>query len=258
MPFVDYGRVLENSDVVFTQEQIQEALAAMGRAITAELSTKDPLVLTVMMGGSKTAEALKSHLKFSHEQGYVQTSRYNKETTGGKLSIKGMSHDEADIQGRVVLLVDDIIDGGITAAELTQYFSALGASEVYFAALIDKVPGRVPGGLPQAHFTGLSLHKNLFLIGFGLDCKKRMRELDSIIALRPGFEFTPDVDIEAPAPASAAGSAAEEVTGTASAPSTVRELVLHAATIGGAPDVTAQAVVAATADDARRLAPGVV
>ena len=86
-----------------------------------------------------------------------------------------------------MVIVDDILDGGITLNEILKYCQENGAKEVYSAVLVDKASARLPSGLPTADFCGLTV-ENHYVFGFGMDYKGYLRNAPGIYVVAPEHE----------------------------------------------------------------------
>ena len=115
----------------------------------------------------------------------MHVSRYGDATSGGKLNWK--VKPSTGLQGRTVLIVDDILDGGVTLGELVRFCEAEGATAVHTAVLVDKKHEREPGGVKKADFTGLEA-EDRFLFGYGLDYKGYLRNAPGIYMVDPKHE----------------------------------------------------------------------
>ena len=83
------------------------------------------------------------------------------------------------MEGRTVLLIDDILDGGVTLAEIINYCKQQGATAIYTAVLLDKYQKRIPEGLADADFVGLRVEDH-FVFGFGMDYYEYLRNMPGI------------------------------------------------------------------------------
>jgi hypoxanthine phosphoribosyltransferase len=93
----------------------------------------------------------------------------------------------AHLKGRSVLVVDDILDGGVTLAAIIEEIKAVGAEEVYSAVLVDKQHTRLPEGLPKADFVGLTVDDH-YIFGFGMDYNEYLRNASGIYVVDPSHE----------------------------------------------------------------------
>ena len=85
------------------------------------------------------------------------------------------------------MIVDDVLDGGITLAEIVKYCQSEGAREVLTAVLVEKKDARLPAGLPKANFCGLHV-ENHYLFGYGMDYKGYLRNAPGIFMVAPEHE----------------------------------------------------------------------
>jgi hypoxanthine phosphoribosyltransferase len=169
---------LPDSDEIFSATEIQAALDRLAREITARLATRNPLVITVMNGGLVFAGQLLPRLVFALECSYVHVRRYGAGTQGGELV--WIAGPLESVNGRSVLLLDDILDEGRTLATIRERLLEQGAAEVLTAALAVKERG-TPAEI-KADFTGVRV-PDRFVFRFGMDVAGRSRNLPSIRAL---------------------------------------------------------------------------
>ena len=174
-----YAQVLEKADLVWSEAEVDAAYARLAREISGVLAASTPLVIPVMMGGMVPATRILSRLAFPVELDYVHATRYRGDVRGRTL--EWIAHPASDFRGRSVLVVDDILDEGITLAAIVSHCRKLGAREVYCAVLVDKRIGR-PRELARADFTGLEVDDR-YVFGCGMDYRGYFRNLPAIHAL---------------------------------------------------------------------------
>ena len=179
MDSAQYAKVLENADLVWGEGDVDAAYAKLARDISKVLGDSSPLIIPVMMGGMVPASRIVSQLEFPVEIDYVHATRYRGDVRGRTL--EWIAHPSSDFKGRNVLVVDDILDEGITLAAIITHCRELGAREVYCAVLVDKRIGR-PRVYPRADFTGLEVD-NRYVFGCGMDYRGYFRNLPAIYAL---------------------------------------------------------------------------
>ena len=121
-------------------------------------------------------------LDFPLEVDYVHATRYRGEIRGGDIHWK--VKPSVNLQNRTVLIVDDILDGGITLAAIVNEIKKMGAAEVHTAVLVDKHNKRVPEGLPNADFVGLQVDDH-YIFGYGMDYKEYLRNAPGIFIVSP-------------------------------------------------------------------------
>lgn len=163
-------------------KEIEAALSRMATEMHSELQDKNPVVLCVMIGGLIPVGNLLPKLEFHLELDYVHATRYGNATSGGELNWK--VKPSVNLQGRTVLIVDDILDEGITLQAITDYCHEQGAKEVLTAVLVDKHHKRAPNGLQKADFVGLTVDDH-WVFGYGLDCHEYLRNAPGIFMVSP-------------------------------------------------------------------------
>lgn len=171
--------LLEEADLLVTPEEVQAAVAHVARAINAKLGDTHPLVLSVMGGAAVFTGQLLPQLNFLLDFDYIHVSRYGTGTEGGELHWRVKPRE--NVAGRVVLVVDDILDCGDTLAAVREHVLALGAKEFYCAVFADKLNGREKP--LYADFVGLEL-PDRFVFGYGMDVHGAWRNLPAIYAVR--------------------------------------------------------------------------
>lgn len=169
--------VFERSKLVYSAEEIEAALDQMAEQINAELADTNPVLLCVMIGGLVPVGNLLPRLNFPMELDYVHATRYRGETSGGEIYWK--VKPSTDLTNRTVLVLDDILDGGVTLSAILQYCEDQGAKKVYSGVLVDKHHVRVDGGLDQADFTGLTVDDH-YIYGYGMDYHEYLRNAPGI------------------------------------------------------------------------------
>ena len=172
-------KVYDEADCLFERESVESAIKQMATAISSELAEKNPLVLSVMSGAMIPAGILLSHLDFPLHIDYLHASRYRGETSGGELDWRVAPR--YDLKGRVVLVVDDILDEGLTLQAIIENCRQQGAAEVYSAVLVKKLHDRNIG--IEADFVGLEV-EDRYVFGFGMDYKEYWRNAPGIYAVK--------------------------------------------------------------------------
>jgi hypoxanthine phosphoribosyltransferase len=171
---------LQHSEVICRPEEVQAALARLAGEITARLGGSQPLVLAVMGGAVVFVGQLLPQLAFPLDFDYVHVSRYGDRQQGGELHWKVQPQHEV-LKGRVVLVLDDILDEGETLAAVRQRVLELGAAEFHCAVFVDKRHGK-PKPL-SADFVGIEV-PDRFVFGYGMDIHGAWRNLPAIHALK--------------------------------------------------------------------------
>lgn len=169
---------LKDAECIVTADAIESALERLAGEISAQLAQRMPLVLTVMGGAVVFAGRLLPRLDFPLELDYVHLTRYGDATRGGTVEWK--VRPRTPVAQRTVLVLDDILDEGITLAALRACLLADGASAVYTAVFADKAIGR--NKPVRADFVGVTL-PDRYVFGFGMDVHGAWRNLPAIYAL---------------------------------------------------------------------------
>ena len=179
MDSAQYNRVLADADLVWSESDVNAAYTRLAQQIAGVLVDSSPLIIPVMMGGMVPAARIVSQLDFPVEIDYVHATRYRGDVHGRTL--EWIAHPSSDFKGRSVLVVDDILDEGITLAAIIGHCRELGAREIYCAVLVDKQIGR-PRTYERADFTGLEVDDR-YVFGCGMDYRGYFRNLPAIYAI---------------------------------------------------------------------------
>jgi len=165
------------STLLFSEQDINKGLDRMAEAITKALADTNPVIVCVMTGGLIPMGHLLTRLNFNLQIDYVHATRYQGEFHGGE--IHWVVKPRTCLKDRTVLIVDDILDAGITLAHIKKEFIEQGAKEVQTAVLVDKMRSRPEEGLQKADYVGVEV-EDKFIFGYGLDYKGYLRNLAGI------------------------------------------------------------------------------
>jgi hypoxanthine phosphoribosyltransferase len=174
-----FVEVLQNADCLFNKTEVEAAASSMANAIKTDLEHKNPLVLCVMTGGLIPAGILLEYMDFMLEIDYIHATRYQEKTSGGLLDWRVEPHKA--LEGRHVLVIDDILDEGITLREIVKYCRDKGAASVRCAVLTIKNHGRKHA--IDADYVGIEL-PDRYVFGCGMDYKGYFRNLYAIYAVQ--------------------------------------------------------------------------
>ena len=172
-------QVYREAECLYTAEQVQQAIDRMAAQITKEVADTDPLILCVMTGGIIPVGQLLPRLNFPLQLDYVHATRYSGETAGGTL--RWIAKPRAWMKDRVVVVIDDIFDEGITLASIVRACKDDGAKHVYSAVLVNKIHNRKSD--LKVDFIGLEVDDR-YVFGFGMDYKGYLRNAKGIFAAR--------------------------------------------------------------------------
>jgi len=174
-------RVFIESDLLYSQAEVDAAISRMAQQISAQLHDANPVVFTVMNGGLVVAGQLLTRLEFPLEASYLHATRYRNTTSGSELEWK--VPPMVDFRDRPVLIVDDILDEGHTLAEIIDYCKREGASSVSCAVLVNKLHDRKARPELQADFIGLEV-EDRYIFGYGMDYQGYWRNAPGIFAVK--------------------------------------------------------------------------
>lgn len=172
--------VFDRAEQIYSADEIYKAIDTVAAQMTEALHDKNPLLLCVLVGGIVPAGYLIDRLHFPLQIDYVHATRYQDKTVGQELN--WVAKPRTELTNRTIVIIDDILDGGLTLAEVVKWCESQGAKEVLTMALIDKKAARVQGGLDTVDFTALTAPDS-FLFGFGLDYKGYLRNAPGIYAV---------------------------------------------------------------------------
>ena len=175
----DVRRILAEADLVVPAAEVQVAIDRLAVEIGGQLADAQPLVLTVMGGGVVFAGQILPRLGFPLECDYLHVTRYGDATSGGAL--RWLVEPRIPVAGRTVLVLDDILDEGITLAAIKARLLEQGAARCLLAVLTEKDNGRAKP--VHADFVGLHL-PNRFVFGCGMDVGGAWRNLPAIYAMK--------------------------------------------------------------------------
>lgn len=170
--------LLRNARLVCSAAAIDAAVTRVAGELRLALQDANPLVLCVMRGALVFAGQLLPQLDFPLEVDVVDASRYGNTTSGSELVFRSMP--AAAVAGRTVLLLDDILDEGVTLAALHARLTALGAQRVLTAVFALKQTGRARP--LDADFVGVTV-PDVYVFGYGMDVHGYWRNLPAVYAV---------------------------------------------------------------------------
>lgn len=170
--------LFKSAELVCPAAEVTAALERLAAEITRAVGHLRPLVLGVMRGSVVFAGHLLPLLRFPLEFDYLEVTRYDRTTRGSAIQWK--VGPGTTVAGRVVLLLDDILDEGHTLAEIRERMLKAGAQQFLSAVFADKDIGREKPA--TADFVGVRL-PNRYVFGFGMDVHGWWRNLPAIYAL---------------------------------------------------------------------------
>ena len=169
------------SEVLFTPEQIDDKLAEIAAVVDRDYAGRDPLLVGVLKGAVMVMADFSRHLKTQARMDWMAVSSYGSGTKSSGV-VRILKDLDTDLHGRDVIIVEDIIDSGLTLSWLKQNLESRGAASVEIVALLRK---------PEAakvevdvKYVGFEI-PDAFVVGYGLDFYERYRNLRGIGVLAP-------------------------------------------------------------------------
>lgn len=171
---------MHNAECLYNFVEVNKAFDRMATDITKELKDKNPLILCVMTGALIPTAHLVMRLSFLLEIDYIHVTRYQGTTRGGDLH--WIVEPRQPLKDRTILIIDDIMDGGLTLAAIIDYCKQEKAKAIYSAVMVSKKCQREPGVNFEPNFVGVET-EDKYLFGFGLDYEEYLRNMPGIYAV---------------------------------------------------------------------------
>jgi len=168
-------------EVLFDAEQIQQKVRELGEQLSADFRDRNPLVICVLKGAFIFMADLVKAMSVPVELDFMAVSSYGSATKSSGV-VKIIKDLDASVEGRDVLIVEDIIDSGLTLSYLIDVLERRNAKSVTVVTLFDKPSGRSVD--LEADYTGFTL-PDAFVVGYGLDYAEKYRNLPLIGVLKP-------------------------------------------------------------------------
>ncbi len=170
-------QVQNNADCLYSAEQLDSAIQTMVLAISEQLSDQNPLCLCVLNGAIVFTGKLLPLLAFPLHLDCVNATRYGSKTYGNE--IEWLYRPATSVVNRTILIIDDILDQGITLAAVKEDCLRRGAKKVFSAVLVNKRTGQEKP--IKADFIGVDAD-NRYLFGYGMDYKGYLRNAPGLFA----------------------------------------------------------------------------
>ncbi|TVX95810.1 hypoxanthine phosphoribosyltransferase [Cohnella terricola] len=168
-------------EVLYSQEVIQQKVQELGAAISRDYEGRNPLVICVLKGAFIFMADLSKNITIPIELDFMAVSSYGNSTRSSG-EVKIVKDLDSSVEGRDIIIVEDIIDSGLTLSYLIDVLERRNALSVNVVALFDK-PGRRTVDL-NADYTGFII-PDAFVVGYGLDYAEKYRNLPYVGVLKP-------------------------------------------------------------------------
>lgn len=168
-------------EVLFSEQQLADKVAELGARISADYAGKDPLIVSVLKGSYVFMADLTRRISIPCNVDFMAVSSYGAgtKTTGEVQIIKDIG---SKIDGRHLIIVEDILDSGVTLSFLIKVLKARGAASIRLCTLLSK-PERRKVDVP-VDYLGFEI-PDAFVVGYGLDYAEKYRNLPYIGILKP-------------------------------------------------------------------------
>lgn len=175
-------------EVLFTEQQLHERIAQMARDIERDYAGKTPLIVGVLKGAVMVVSDLSRELRIPITMDWMAVSSYGSGTTSSGV-VRILKDLDTDITDRHVLIVEDIIDSGLTLSWLKANLESRGPASVEICTLLRK-PARLKADV-ELRYIGFDVPDE-FVVGYGLDYDEQYRHLRDIAVLQPHVYAAPD------------------------------------------------------------------
>ena len=169
--------------VLFTEETLQKRIRELGKQLSEDYRDRKPTMVCILKGAVLFYTDLVRAMDIPLTMDFMAVSSYGNSTkSSGEVEIrKDLS---TSIEGKHVVIVEDIVDSGFTLSYLTRMLESRGAKSIKLCTLLDKPSRRAPGITLQADYSGFEIG-NEFVVGYGLDYAEFYRNLPYIGVLKP-------------------------------------------------------------------------
>jgi len=180
--------VADIATVLYTEEQIQRRVRELGEEVTRAYAGQSPVLISVLKGGVMFLADLTRQIDLQLRVDFMSISRYGGSSSGIVRVLKDL---DRDVGGEDVLVVEDIIDTGLTLSYLLNTLWARDPASIRVCTLLDKSVRRIaPLDIP---FRGFDC-PDRFVVGYGLDHGERYRNLPFILAVQDQAELEANPD----------------------------------------------------------------
>ena len=167
-------------ELFISRETIQQRVLALAKKISSDYEGEEPVLIGVLNGAIFFFADLMRAIRIPTKMDFVRASSYGSQMQSSG-SIRMTKDIEIPIAGKPVILVEDIVDSGLTLSYLKEKFEKRGASSLKICALIDKLERKEKNVFVD--YCGFQIQEG-FLVGYGLDCNEEYRYLPEIYRLK--------------------------------------------------------------------------
>ncbi|WP_164215578.1 hypoxanthine phosphoribosyltransferase [Virgibacillus sp. YIM 98842] len=168
-------------EILISEEEIANKCKELGRQLTQEYDGRFPLAIGVLKGAMPFMSDVLRYTEIPLEMDFMDVSSYG-DSTRSSGEVKIVKDLDTKVEGRDLLIIEDIIDSGLTLSYLVDLFKYRKAKSIKIVTLLDKPSGR--SAAIKADMIGFEV-PNEFVVGYGLDYQEKYRNLPFIGVLKP-------------------------------------------------------------------------
>ncbi|GGE54141.1 hypoxanthine-guanine phosphoribosyltransferase [Pullulanibacillus camelliae] len=168
-------------EILYSEDVLQKKIKELGESLSKEYEGRFPLMICVLKGAMPFMADLIKRVDVHLEIDFMDVSSYGNSTVSSG-EVKIIKDLDTSVEGRDIVIVEDIIDSGLTLSYLVDLFKYRKAKSIKIVTLLDKPTGRKVDLVPD--LTGFTV-PDAFLVGYGLDYAERYRNLPYIGILKP-------------------------------------------------------------------------
>ena len=168
--------------ILLSEQQIQTRIQELGEVLTKEYADKNPVIVGVLKGVVVFYADMIRHIQVPCQLDFMWLSSYAGTDSTGRMLVR--QDVTADIEGRHVLILEDIFDTGNSLEFTVNHLKKQNPASIKICTLLDKPERRRPGVTVQADYVGFTI-PNAFVVGYGLDYNEKYRNLPYVGILKP-------------------------------------------------------------------------
>ena len=172
-------------EILIPGDRIQRRVAELGAQISRDYAGRVPILVTILRGGVVFLADIMRTLAVDHEIDFMMVSSYGFAETRSSGVVRILADLIVNIEGRDVIIIEDIVDTGLTLSYILEILEARQPASLRVCALLDKKARRVRD--VKVDYVGFEI-PDAFVVGYGLDYAERYRNIPHIIALRESQE----------------------------------------------------------------------
>lgn len=161
-------------EVLLGANDISRRVTELGALISKEYSGLTPILLVVLKGSFMFASDLSRAISEPHELEFIRAKSYQGTCSTGQVQIQGL--EAVSMRGRHVIVIEDIVDSGLTLKSLYQSLEGLGAASIKTCSFLEKETARRKEHVPKIDYIAFII-PDKFVVGYGLDVNQKYRQL---------------------------------------------------------------------------------